>query len=173
MGCFPHPPNLPPPRFPILRACLASKFPPRHPRSLFIEAIIRNHSSRCPTTALTSLTRSQSRRIVRPGKKWRHCTSSRQKTKTRTLKVESRNYTPPINLPPGVAPANRWKLFQPSGAAFPFVPAGGSVFRGAESAHEKDGQAYQQQQANPAAADDGAAKVKPAAAEQEQQNHHE
>ncbi len=29
-------------------------------------------------------------------------------------------------------------------AAFPFVPAGWSAFRGAESAHEKDDKAYQQ-----------------------------
>jgi hypothetical protein len=43
------------------------------------------------------------------------------------------------------------------------------VFR-AESTHEKDDQAYQQNQAKPAAADDGAAKVKPAAAEQEKKN---
>ena len=48
-----------------------------------------------------------------------------------------------------------------------------SAFRGAESAHEKDDKAYQQNQAKPAAADDGATKVKPAAAEQEKQNHHE
>ena len=43
----------------------------------------------------------------------------------------------------------------------------------AESAHEIDDQAYQQNQAKPAAADDRTAKVKPAAAEQEKQNHQE
>ena len=43
----------------------------------------------------------------------------------------------------------------------------------AESAHEIDGEANQQDQAKPAAADDGAAKVKPAAAKQEKQNHQE
>jgi hypothetical protein len=43
----------------------------------------------------------------------------------------------------------------------------------AESAHEIDNKAYQQNQAKPAAADDGTAKVKPAAAEQEKQNNHE
>jgi hypothetical protein len=47
------------------------------------------------------------------------------------------------------------------------------TFRGAESAHEKDNKAYQQNQAKPAAADDGTAKVKPAAAEQEKQNNHD
>jgi hypothetical protein len=36
----------------------------------------------------------------------------------------------------------------------------------AESAHEKDDKAYQQNQANPAAADGRTSKVKPAAAEQ-------
>jgi hypothetical protein len=40
----------------------------------------------------------------------------------------------------------------------------------AESAHQKDDQAYQQNQANPAAADGGTAKVKTAAAEQKQQH---
>jgi hypothetical protein len=58
-------------------------------------------------------------------------------------------------------------------AAFPFVPARESAFPGAESAHEKEDQADQQQQAKPAAADDGPTKVKPAATEQEKQNHHE
>jgi hypothetical protein len=48
-----------------------------------------------------------------------------------------------------------------------------SALRGAESAHEIDNQADQQQQANPAPADDGTAKVKSAAAEQEKQNHQE
>jgi len=43
-----------------------------------------------------------------------------------------------------------------------YVP---STLRGAESAHEKDDQADQQNQAEPAAADDGTTKVKPAAAE--------
>jgi hypothetical protein len=56
---------------------------------------------------------------------------------------------------------------------FVFVPAGASVFPSAESAHEKENQAYHQNQAKPAAADDGTAKIKPAAAEQEKQNHHE
>jgi hypothetical protein len=41
---------------------------------------------------------------------------------------------------------------------------------GAESAHKKDDQAYQQNQAKPAAADGGTAKVKPTAAEQKQQH---
>ena len=58
-------------------------------------------------------------------------------------------------------------------AAFAFVSARGSASPGAESAHEKDDQAYQQQQTKPAAADDGTAKVEPAAAEQEKQNYHE
>jgi hypothetical protein len=40
----------------------------------------------------------------------------------------------------------------------------------AESAHDIDNQAYQQNQANPAAADDGATKIKPASAEQEKHN---
>jgi hypothetical protein len=57
--------------------------------------------------------------------------------------------------------------------AFPFDPAGWSAFRGAESAHEKDDKAYQQNQAKPAAADDGTTKVKPAAAEQKQKNNYE
>jgi hypothetical protein len=48
-----------------------------------------------------------------------------------------------------------------------------SPFRGAESAHDKDNQTYQQHQAKPAAADDGTAKVKPAAAKQDKQNHQE
>jgi hypothetical protein len=48
-----------------------------------------------------------------------------------------------------------------------------SVFRGAESAREKDDKTYQQNQAKPAASDDRTAKVKPAAAEQEKQNNHE
>jgi hypothetical protein len=48
-----------------------------------------------------------------------------------------------------------------------------SAFRGAESAHEKDDKAYQQNQAKPAAADDGTSKVKPAAAEQEKQDNQE
>ena len=56
---------------------------------------------------------------------------------------------------------------------FVSVGAGGSAFRGAESAHDKDDQAYQQHQAKPAATDDWTAKVKPAAAEQEKQNDHE
>jgi hypothetical protein len=43
----------------------------------------------------------------------------------------------------------------------------------AESAHEIDDQAYQQNQAKPAAANDGTAKVKPAAAKQEKKNNHE
>ena len=43
----------------------------------------------------------------------------------------------------------------------------------AETAHEIDDEANQQDQAKPAAADDGAAKVKPAAAKQEKQNNHE
>jgi hypothetical protein len=46
-----------------------------------------------------------------------------------------------------------------------------SASPGAESAQEKDDQAYQQHQAKPAAADDGATEVKPAAAEQEKQNY--
>jgi hypothetical protein len=106
--------------------------------------------------------------IIRQGNKWRHCTSSGQKTKTKILKVESRNYAPRI------APANRWKFFfNLPETAFPFVPAGWSAFRGAESAHEKDDKAYQQNQAKPAAADDGTTKVKPAAAEQKQKNNYE
>jgi hypothetical protein len=48
-----------------------------------------------------------------------------------------------------------------------------SAFLGAESAHDKDNQAYQQHQAKPAAADDGTANVKPAASKQEKQNYHE
>jgi len=77
------------------------------------------------------------------------------------------------NYAPGVAPANHWKFFNLHGAAIPFVPAGWSAFRGAESAHEKDDKAYQQNQAKPSAADHGTTKIKPAAAEQEKQNHHE
>jgi len=45
-----------------------------------------------------------------------------------------------------------------------------SVFRGAESAREKDDKANQQNQAKRAAADDGTAKIKPAATEQEEKN---
>jgi len=48
-----------------------------------------------------------------------------------------------------------------------------SAILGAESAHEKDDKAYQQNEAKPAAADDGTTKVKPTAAEQEEQDHHE
>jgi hypothetical protein len=44
---------------------------------------------------------------------------------------------------------------------------------GAESAHDKDDQANQQNQAKPAAADDRPAKVKSAAAKQEEKNQHE
>jgi hypothetical protein len=55
-------------------------------------------------------------------------------------------------------------------AAFRFVPAGRSAFRGAESAHDPDDKANQQNQAKAAAADGGTAKIKPAAAEQEEQN---
>ena len=57
------------------------------------------------------------------------------------------------------------------GAAIPYVRVCGSAFRGAESAHEKNDQAYQQNQAKPAAADHGTAKIEPAAAEQEKQEH--
>jgi hypothetical protein len=48
-----------------------------------------------------------------------------------------------------------------------------SAFRAAESAHEKDDKANQQNQAKPATADHGTTKIKPAAAEQEKQNNHE
>jgi hypothetical protein len=44
-----------------------------------------------------------------------------------------------------------------------------SAFR-AESAHDKDGQAHQQDQGDPAAADEGTSKIKSAAAKQKQQN---
>jgi DNA-binding transcriptional regulator of glucitol operon len=64
-------------------------------------------------------------------------------------------------------------FFQPPWGGIPICPAGWSAFRGAESAHEIDDKAYQQNQADPAAANDGTTKVKPAAAEQEKQNHHE
>jgi hypothetical protein len=73
----------------------------------------------------------------------------------------------------GVAPANRWKSFNLHDAAIPFVPVCWSAFRGAESAHEKDDKAYQQNQAKPSAADHGTTKIKPAASEQEKQNNHE
>ena len=46
-------------------------------------------------------------------------------------------------------------------------------FRAAESAHDIDDKADQQNQAKPSAADNRATKVKPAAAEQEKQNHNE
>src|ERR1017187_9521352 len=46
-------------------------------------------------------------RGIRRGNKWRHCTSSSQKTKAKNLKVESRNSAP------RVAPANRWRFFEP------------------------------------------------------------
>ena len=75
--------------------------------------------------------------------------------------------------PAGVILANRRKFLPPRRAAFAFVPARGSAFPGAESAHEKNDQADQQQQPNPAPADDGTAKVKSAAAEQEKQNNYE
>jgi hypothetical protein len=47
------------------------------------------------------------------------------------------------------------------------------TFRGAESAHEKDDKAYQQNQTKSTAADDGTTKVKPAAAEQEKKNNYD
>jgi hypothetical protein len=43
----------------------------------------------------------------------------------------------------------------------------------AETAHDKDDQANQQNQAKPAAADDGTTKVKPATTKQEKKNKHE
>src|ERR1022692_4456849 len=57
--------------------------------------------------------------------------------------------------------------------AVPFRARKGDIllrFRAAESAHEIDDKAYQQNQANPAAADGGTSKVKAATAEQEKQN---
>jgi hypothetical protein len=60
--------------------------------------------------------------------------------------------------------------FSNSKGGIPVCPAGRSVFRGAESAREKNDKANQENQANPAAADDGTAKIKPAAAEQEEKN---
>ena len=62
--------------------------------------------------------------------------------------------------------ADKKRISAPKGD---FVAPSLWVFR-AESAHEKDDKAYQQNQAKPAAADDGTAEVKPAAAEQEKKN---
>jgi hypothetical protein len=47
-----------------------------------------------------------------------------------------------------------------------------SAFGGAETAHEKDDQADEQDQAQPAAADEGSTQIKTAAPEQQEQKHH-
>lgn len=52
-------------------------------------------------------------------------------------------------------------------------PARPSAFGSAESAHEIDDQANQQNQTQPAAADNGTAQVKSAATKQQQENNDE